>query len=115
MKKFPEFLSSGANRITDDDQAKAGMDGYLFEGADNVQVVFWQNEQGGESPPAVHDFWEYALVVEGSFDGIVDGKEIHLEPGDEVVIPPGTRHSGRYSSGYRAIDVFSGKRVNRPE
>ena len=36
-----------------------------------------------------------------------------LKPGDECVIPPGTKHSGRYSKGYRAIDAFSAKRVTR--
>ncbi|MBN1808194.1 MAG: AraC family ligand binding domain-containing protein [Planctomycetes bacterium] len=115
MKRFPEFMCTEANLISDEAQGGAGMEGYLFEGADDVQVVFWQNEEGGESPEAVHDFWEYALVVEGTFDGKAGDREVHLGPGDEAVIPPGVPHSGKYSAGYRAIDVFSSRRVSRPQ
>ncbi len=111
MKKFPDFFTSAANRVAS--PPDNAMQGYVFEGRDDVQIVFWQCAEGGEQPPQVHDFWEYALVVEGTFDGLVDGKPVHLEAGDECVIPPGTRHSGRYSKGYRAIDAFSAKRVSR--
>jgi quercetin dioxygenase-like cupin family protein len=115
MKKFPEFACSAANRITDDVQTKAGMEGYLFEGADGVQIIVWQNEKGGVSPEATHPFWEYALVVEGVYDGWIGDKKIHLEPGDEAVIPPGVKHRGSYSAGYRAIDMFGGPRIVRPK
>jgi quercetin dioxygenase-like cupin family protein len=111
MKKFPEFLAAAANRVKG--APDAAMAGFLFEGADGVQIVFWQCAQGGTQPEQVHDFWEYALVVEGTFDGTVGGKPVRLAPGDECVIPPGTPHSGRYSAGYRAIDAFSAKRVER--
>ena len=111
MKRFPEFFTTKANQVKT--PPDAGMVGHVFEGADGVQIVFWQCEKGGTQPEQVHDFWEYALVVEGTFDGVVGGKPVHLEPGDECVIPPGTKHSGTYSSGYRAIDAFSAKRVER--
>ena len=111
MKRFPEFFTAAADRVKT--PPDAAMVGHVFEGADGVQIVFWQCESGGTQPEQVHDFWEYALVVEGTFDGIVGGKAVHLEPGDECVIPPGTLHSGRYSAGYRAIDAFSAKRVER--
>ena len=45
----------------------------MFDGADGAQVVLWQCENGGTSPSHVHDFWEYARVVEGTFDGEVEG------------------------------------------
>jgi quercetin dioxygenase-like cupin family protein len=111
MKRFPEFITTEANRVAE--SPAPGITGTVFDGADGSQVVFWECENGGTQPEQVHDFWEYALVVEGTFDGEVDGKPVHLEPGDECTIPPGVPHSGRYSSGYRAIDVFSAKRVER--
>lgn len=111
MKKFPAFFTTSANRVAT--PPDAAMEGFVFEGTDGVQIVFWQCEEGGDQPEQVHDFWEYALVVEGTFDGIVGGKPVHLEPGEECVIPPGTKHAGRYSKGYRAIDAFSSKRVER--
>ena len=113
MKRFPGFFTTEANRVAT--APNAGMVGHVFEGADGVQIVFWQCERGGTQPEQVHDFWEYALVVEGTFEGLVGGKTVHLEPGDECVIPPGTPHSGRYSAGYRAIDAFGAKRVERAQ
>jgi quercetin dioxygenase-like cupin family protein len=111
VKRFPEFFTTDADRVKT--APDAAMVGHVFEGAGGVQIVFWQCERGGVQPEQVHDFWEYALVVEGTFDGVVGGKPVHLAPGDECVIPPGTLHSGRYSAGYRAIDAFSAKRVER--
>jgi len=111
VNRFPAFFTNPANQVKT--PPDAGMTGHVFEGADGVQIVFWQCVEGGVQPEQVHDFWEYALVVEGTFDGMVGGKPVHLEPGDECVIPPGTLHSGRYSANYRAIDAFSAKRVER--
>ncbi|MGH9328131.1 MAG: cupin domain-containing protein [Terriglobia bacterium] len=111
MKKFPEFMLKSANRVAD--SPDPALEGFVFEGADGTQIVLWQCEKGGESPEHAHDFWEYCVVVEGTFDGLIDGKPVHLEPGEECAIPPGTKHSGRYSLGYRAIDAFGGKRVKR--
>lgn len=111
MNSFPDFVTAAANRVAG--PPDPSMSGYVYEGRDDVQIVFWQCKEGGLQPEQVHDFWEYALVVEGTFDGLVGGLPVHLEPGDECVIPPGTKHSGRYSRGYRAIDAFSAKRVSR--
>jgi quercetin dioxygenase-like cupin family protein len=111
MKKFPSFVTTPANQVAN--VPDPSMQGYVFEGQDGLQIVFWQTENGGVQPEQVHDFWEYALVVEGTFEGEVGGKKISLKPGDECVIPPGTKHSGKYSKGYRAIDAFSAKRVTR--
>jgi len=111
MKQFPDFFTTDVNRVANPPDSTVR--GWVFEGRDDVQIVFWACEDGGEQPEQVHEFWEYALVVEGTFDGTIDGKPIHMEPGDECVIPPGTKHSGRYSKGYRAIDAFSARRVSR--
>lgn len=111
MKPFPSFFTTDADRVKL--APDANMRGFVFDGADGVQIVFWQCPDGGVQSEQVHDFWEYALVVEGTFDGEVGGKPVHLAPGDECIIPPGTRHCGRYSTGYRAIDAFSSHRVDR--
>jgi quercetin dioxygenase-like cupin family protein len=111
MKRFPDFVTRPANRVASGPDPS--ISGHVFEGVDGVQVVFWECERGGVQAEHVHDFWEYALVVEGTFEGLVDGKPVRMGPGDECVIPPGVRHSGRYSTGYRAIDAFSARRVER--
>jgi quercetin dioxygenase-like cupin family protein len=110
MKHFPDFFKNPKNKVPD---APEGMEGFLFEGADGCQVVFWENVSGGTVPVHKHDFWEYCYVVEGCYEGIVDGKAIKLEPGDECSIPPGVLHEGKHSANYRAIDIFGGPRVIR--
>jgi len=111
MKKFPEFVMRPGDRVAK--VPDPSMKGVVFEGTEGTQIVFWEVEEGGETPEHVHDFWEYCVVVEGTCDCMIGGKWVHLEPGDECVIPPGTKHSGRFSPGYRAIDAFGGKRVER--
>ena len=111
VRKFPEFVVQPADRIAN--VPDSSMDGVVFEGAGNTQIVFWQCEKGGEVGEHVHDFWEYRVVLDGTCDCVIDGNPVHLGPGDECAIPPGTKHSGRFSPGYRAIDAFGGKRVQR--
>ena len=111
MQKFPAFIANDADRVAE--VPDPSMQGFVFEGEDDVQIVFWQCENGGECAEHFHDFWEYAVVIEGTFDGTVGDPVIHMEPGDECVVAPGVKHSGRYSTGYRAIDAFSAKRVDR--
>jgi len=110
--RFPEFIRDPKNAVAN---APEGMTGFIFDGAGGEQVVFWENPHGGNSPPHKHDFWEYAIVVTGRFDGRIGDEEVHLGPGDECVIPPGVEHEGAYSTDYRAIDVFGGKRVKRAD
>jgi len=113
MKPFPDFVTHEANRVAQ--TPDPSVQGFVFNGEKDVQIVFWQCKKGGKSPRHSHDFWEYALVVEGTFKGEVDGKEILLNAGDECLIPPGKFHSGTYSKDYRAIDAFSQKRVERAD
>ena len=110
MKHFPEFVHNGKNAVAD---APEGMEGFLFDGVDGAQVVLWENTPGGAVKLHKHDFWEYCYVIEGTYDGIVGGKHIHLKPGDECIVPPGVIHEGNHSANYRAIDIFGGKRIDR--
>ena len=71
MKPFPSFFTTDADRVKL--APDANMQGFVFDGSGGVQIVFWQCPDGGVQPEQVHDFWEYALVVEGTFDGEVGG------------------------------------------
>jgi mannose-6-phosphate isomerase-like protein (cupin superfamily) len=110
MTEFPQFLCNPANAAAGDEHAQ-GIRGYLFEGADGSQVVFWQSTDGGVSPPHTHDFDEYCIVVEGTFRGKIGGRTVEFGPGQECFIPAGVEHEGVYSSHYRAIDGFGGRRM----
>ena len=112
MNEFPEFMRRPENKVQISPRA-GGMEGYLFEGLDGVQMVCWMCPEGGVSPMHTHDYDEYAIVVEGLFTGTVGGEPVSMGPGDECYIPAGVPHDGSYSTGYRAIDAFGGKRVKR--
>ncbi len=110
MKKFPEFIRNEKNRVPD---APEGMEGFVFDGADGSQIVLWENRSGGSVELHQHDFWEYCLVLEGRYEGVIDGKPVTLGPGDECLIPPGVPHKGTHSENYRAKDIFGGQRIKR--
>lgn len=113
LNGFPEFTKSKANRVFVDDKS-GELEGYVFDGADDSQVVFWSCPDGGKSARHVHDYDEYCLVVSGKFVAVEeDGSETEYNPGDECYVPAGKWHQGYYSEDYRAIDVFGGKRVQR--
>lgn len=111
MRRFPEFVNHPADQVANGPTDT--MEGVVFDGESKMQVILWQCEKGGEVPEHSHDYWEYCVVLDGTCDCNVDGKLIRLGPGDECAIPPGIKHSGRFSPGYRAIDVFGAKRVDR--
>lgn len=112
MTEFPKFMRKKCNAVKMTRQA-GGLKGYVFEGTDGTQIVFWQGTQGGTSVMHTHDYDEYAIVVQGTFTGTVGGKKVTLKAGDECFIPAGVPHDGTYSEDYRAIDAFGGQRVAR--
>jgi hypothetical protein len=44
MADFPEFMKHPANRIANSGLATAGVEGYVFDGADGRQDGFWHLE-----------------------------------------------------------------------
>ena len=61
----------------------------------------------------VHEFDEWFLVVEGSYTLTLDGHEVRVGPGQEYVIPKGTRIAGRVTAGTRTLHAFGGRRAER--
>ena len=112
--RYPAFLTQAANEVLTDDMA-GGLQGFVFDGADGTQVVFWQsrNGQAGYCEPHSHDYGEYCHVLNGTYRLCMEGREILLQPGDEICIAPGVEHSGWYSADYRAIDGFERHRFER--
>lgn len=110
MKEFPVFMRHPANAVQQPGPA-SGLEGFVFEGRDGSQMVLWQCEKGGRSETHTHDYDEYAVVLAGTFTGMIGDRQVTMKPGDECHIPAGTPHSGEYTPGYRAIDAFGGRRV----
>jgi len=103
---FPEFLTSSHNLVCVGDRA-GNISGYLYEAADGGQAVFWDCPEGGTMEVHTHEGDEYFIVLQGQYSGVIDGREIMLGPGDELLIPAGTPHNGTMSAGFRAIDVWA--------
>lgn len=55
----------------------------------------WVDPPGTSWEDFVHDEDELVLLLEGEMVLEFDGRVLRLQPGDEVLIPAGTRHSVR--------------------
>jgi len=113
MKDFPQFMKRQENRIASGSQATAGVEGYLFDGADGSQMAFWTCHETAVSSAHVHEFDEYMIVVQGCYTLMIGGEKIELHAGEEFVIPRGVSHSGEVLAGTRTIHAFGGRRAER--
>jgi quercetin dioxygenase-like cupin family protein len=113
MGQFPNFMKNAANRIAATAQHTAGVEGYVFDGADGTQMAFWECSQDAHTEEHVHQFDEYFIVVEGCYTLTIDGQDTEVRAGQECVIPRGTRISGRVTAGTRTIHLFGGHRASR--
>jgi quercetin dioxygenase-like cupin family protein len=94
---------------------KDGFYGYLFEGREGSQIIFWECDEEVTVEPHKHEYDEYCLVVEGICKETIEGEEFVLEAGDEIVIPAGKTHWATMGPNYRAIDFFGGPRCKYKE
>ena len=113
MNEFPEFMRHPYNKVYARSPSGAGMEGYVFDGADGGQMIIWTCELDGTSPEHVHDFDEYVVVVQGKYTLIMGGENIALGVGQEYFIPKGLAHAGEYLAGTRTIHAFGGRRAKR--
>ncbi len=111
MNEFPEFMKRPANRIGQESQHTAGIEGYVFTGTDGSQMAFWTCSENRTSQEHTHDFDEYFVVVQGAYTVIIKDKETVYAAGEECHIPKGAPHAGRAAAGTRTIHCFGGKRV----
>jgi quercetin dioxygenase-like cupin family protein len=102
-----------ANRITRARQATPGVEGYVFDGADQSQMAFWTCSETASSEEHVHEFDEYMVVVQGCYTLLIRGERIPVKAGEEYFIPRGVPHGGEVVSGTRTIHAFGGHRADR--
>jgi quercetin dioxygenase-like cupin family protein len=113
MPDFPAFMKHPANRIASASQHTAGIEGYVFDGADGSQMAFWECRADATTAEHVHPFDEYFVVLEGSYVVTLNGKEVCFSAGQECFIPRGTRIAGKAIAGTRTIHAFGGARAKR--
>lgn len=83
-----------------------GFRGKLVHGAE-MSLVFWEVEPGSEVPEHHHKNEQIMHVIEGRFEFTLDGVTREYKPGDIVLIPAHTPHSGKALSACRLMDIFS--------
>jgi len=115
MDAFPEFMRNPANRIARSNQATPGVEGYVFDGADQSQMAFWTCNQNATSAEHIHEFDEYMVVVQGCYTLLINGERVPVKAGEEYLIPRGVPHSGEVVAGTRTIHAFGGHRVDREQ
>jgi quercetin dioxygenase-like cupin family protein len=113
MNDFPEFMRNPKNRVHATSDFVAGLEGYVFDGADGSQIAFWTCRNDSIAAEHTHPFDEYMVIVQGQYTLCLGSKRIPLRPGDEYYIPKGVPHFGERIAGTRTIHAFGGKRAMR--
>jgi gluconolactonase len=87
-----------------------GSNSRLIAGEQSM-VSFLKMDAHSYFPPHHHPQEQIMIVLEGSFDEIIDGKIYKVKKGDVVILPPNVVH-GAYIGDEDAhvIDVFGGVR-----
>jgi len=114
MRDFPAFMKNPLNSIPASSQNTAGIEGYVYDGADGSQMAFWTCCESAKSQEHVHEYDEYMVVVEGCYTLLIQGQRIDLKAGQEYLISKGIPHGGEVVAGTRTIHAFGGVRVVRP-
>ncbi len=83
-----------------------GYHGKLVHG-EKISWVFWEVEKGAQVPHHQHHHEQIMHVVDGRFEFTLDGDTQTYHPGDVVVIPSHTPHSGKALTQCKLMDVFS--------
>lgn len=81
------------------------MKGWVQQGKD-VQVVFWQSDDGCTCGTHAHPYPEWGTIVSGHTEVQVNGETKTYRQGDSFYIPANAAHSATMSKNYRAIDLF---------
>lgn len=98
MQDFPAFMKNQLNRIPASTQSTAGIEGYVYDGADGSQMAFWTCYESARSQEHVHGYDEYMVVVQGCYTLLIQGQPIDLKAGQEYFIPKGILHGGERES-----------------
>ena len=84
------------------------IDGYLarFIHTDTMTFSFVDVKQGKRLPEHSHHHEQVSIILEGEFELTLDGTPVRFGPGEVVVIPSHTKHSGLAITDCRILDVF---------
>lgn len=73
---------------------------------DNMTVSSWRVDAGAVLPGHSHPHEQITIMLEGTFEMVVDGEKQVIQPGDLVIIPSQAKHSATAITDCRIMDVF---------
>ena len=76
--------------------------------ADGFESFAWTDPPDADYSAHSHDHDESLWVIEGEITFGAEGKELHLGPGDRLMLPKGTVHTAR--AGRRGARYLIGER-----
>ena len=76
--------------------------------ADDFESFAWSDPPDADYSPHAHDHDESLWVIEGEITFGAEGKELHLGPGDRLMLPKSTVHTAR--AGHRGARYLIGER-----
>jgi len=82
-----------------------GATAYLSQG-ENHQILFMEFDRDVSLPEHSHEE-QWAVVLEGKIELLIDGVKKAFTKGDRYYIPAGVKHSGRIYAGYADITFFN--------
>ncbi len=74
---------------------------------ENHQLVFYQMEANARIPEHIHEYGEWAMVIEGEIELTVEGKTRNMKQGDEWLTPARAKHKWASLTISRLIALFS--------
>src|SRR4030067_1600441 len=100
-KVFPEVITN----LPEGDIALEGVKAWIVQG-NGQQLVFFEMQPSAKIPEHSHDYPQWGMVIEGKMEMTIDGSAKIYEKGDEYLVPARAKHSARYLSRVRVMDLF---------
>lgn len=103
MVNFPDPIKN----LPEADIPLKGVKAFLSQ-SDNHQIIFMEFSEDVDLPEHNHES-QWAVVLEGEIELIIDGVKKRYRKGDRYFIPKGVNHSGKIFAGYADISFFNQK------
>ena len=98
---FPDLIT----KLPLADIPLAGVRGYLSQSIGH-QILFMEFSEDVEVPEHFHEA-QWGIILEGTIDIVIGGKELSLMKGDRYFIPSGVSHSAKIHAGYADVTFFN--------
>lgn len=82
-----------------------GLNAYLSQGTDH-QIIFMEFSEDVVIAEHFHES-QWAVVLEGKIEMLIDGVKKTFTKGDRYFIPSGIKHSAKIYAGYADITFFN--------